>query len=299
MVEECLIKSRKAIEDMKSTLTPPRISPFSTLGQTSGLNVSKQASNKHSSPPGFFQPVASKNPTLGGQGGQELGLGGQTSQFRPLRIPEQQQGLNDTDRGNSFRPDCSSQHSGVFQKLLDGKLFSCPEEQKNRSVSTQREQDFRPEISQNIESLIMRQDQLVLSSEKSSQASEELPHPDSVLSEQITDTSQEGFRPAISHMGRTELHVAPVLDQEELNEEEENDDTPGLDTDSFVIGDPPPPPVHEGLFGIVQIAKRHYKRRPILGLKCAELRPYWICGAHQKRVLFTWLTQKLRGCKNG
>ena len=148
-----------------------------------------------------------------------------------------------------------------------------------------------------MESPIMRQDQSILSSQKLSQVSEELPHPDSVLtSEQITDTNQEQSRPAISPMGRTELHVAPVLDLEDQNEEEESNDIPGLDTDSFVIGDPPPPPVHEGLFGIVQTAKRHYQLRPILGLKCVELRPRWICGAHQKRVSFTWLTQK---CRNG
>lgn len=340
-VEECLIKSKKVIEDMKSTpyLTPPSVSPFSTLGQALGLNVSKQASSKpskppgfsqplasnnptlggqrgqgiglggqesqrasskHTKPPGFSQPLASNNPALGGQGGQGLRLGGQTSRFRPLRIPEQQQGLDDTDRGNSFRPDRSNQHSGVFQKLLDGKLFPCPEERKDRFVSTQREQDFRPEISQNIESPIMRQDQLVLSSEKSSQASVEPPHSDSVLSsEQITDTSQEGFIPAISPMARSELQAASVLEQEELNEDEETDNTLGLDHDSFVIGDPPPPPVNEGLFGIVQTAKRHYKHRPTLGLKCVELRPHWICGAHQKRILFTWLTQKRRGCKKG
>ncbi|KAI8527923.1 hypothetical protein RHMOL_Rhmol12G0111400 [Rhododendron molle] len=123
--------------------------------------------------------------------------------MRPLRIPEQQQGLDDTDCGNSFRPDRSSQHSGVFQKLLDGKLFPCSEEQKDRSVSTQREQNFRPGISQNMESPIMRQNQPILSSQELSQVSEELPHPNSILSsEQITDTSQVRF----------ELHTAPILE---------------------------------------------------------------------------------------
>ncbi|XP_058201358.1 uncharacterized protein LOC131316098 [Rhododendron vialii] len=147
-----------------------------------------------------------------------------------------------------------------------------------------------------MESPIMRQDQPILSSQKLSQVSEELPHVDSVLG---SDASQERSSHAIGLRARSESHVAPVLEQEELNEEEEIDGTLGLDLDSFVIGDPPPPPVNEGLFGIVQTAKRHYKHRPTVGLKVAELRPHWICGAHQKRILFTWLTQKRCGCKKG
>lgn len=100
--------------------------------------------------------------------------------------------------------------------------------------------------------------------------------------------------PAINRDCRSELHDAPIVEQEEQLEDGEINDIPpiGLDLDSFVIGDHPPSPVNEGLFGIVQPAKRHYTRRPTIGLKFVELRPHWTCGAHQKRVVFNWLAQQ-------
>ncbi|KAI8531118.1 hypothetical protein RHMOL_Rhmol11G0112400 [Rhododendron molle] len=130
-----------------------------------------------------------------------------------------------------------------------------------------RERDLKPEISQNMA--------------------------DSVLGdEQIIDVGQERSRPTVNPIGRSELHLTTILEQEERHEEEENDDTLDLDHDSLVIGDPSPPPINEGLFGNVRSAKCNYKCRPTIGIKMVELHPRWICGAHQKRVLFTCL------CKN-
>ncbi|KAI8559481.1 hypothetical protein RHMOL_Rhmol04G0177300 [Rhododendron molle] len=89
---------------------------------------------------------------------------------------------------------------------------------------------------------ILRQDQPIFAFHELSKVSEGLPHPDPFLGdEQIIDVGQELSRPTISLIGRSELHVA-VLEQEGQHEEEENDNTLGLDHDSFVIGDPPSSP---------------------------------------------------------
>lgn len=288
------------LKNMASTLTPPPAPRVGILGSTSGLKAPNQDSSKLIRPPSSSQALSSKSLALGGQEGQEIQLGGQNSEFRPLKIFEQQQGLNDThqnDHGNYLRPEHDRQHLGVFQNLLDGKLFSGLEEQREGFVLTQEEHDFRPERSQNIENPPMSQDQHILSSQGLSQVFEELPYSDSVLSsEQIMEASQEQSNPAISHETRSEFHVTPIQEQEERHEEEEISDFPGLDNDSFVIRDPPPPSVHEGLFGIVRTAKMNYNQRPTPGLKVVESHPHWICGAHQKRALFTWLMQK---CHSG
>ncbi|KAI8559482.1 hypothetical protein RHMOL_Rhmol04G0177400 [Rhododendron molle] len=101
-------KAMAKLKDKLSTPTPSLVSRFDTLGLTSGLNVSKLASNKVTRPPGFSQGLAPENPTLGGQRGQGITLGGQNSQSRPSRIPEQQQGLDDkpqSNHNNDFRPE--------------------------------------------------------------------------------------------------------------------------------------------------------------------------------------------------
>ncbi|KAI8531121.1 hypothetical protein RHMOL_Rhmol11G0112700 [Rhododendron molle] len=182
----------------------------------------------------------------------------------------------------------------------DGKLFKGLQEQNDRPVLAQGERDLKPEISRNMEGPILRQDQPIFSSQELLEVSKGLPHPDSVLGdERIIDVGQERSRPTVNPIGRSELHVATIPEQEERHEEEESDDTSGLDHDSLVIGDPPPPLVNEGLYGIARFVKRHYKRRPTIGIKMVELHPRWICGAHQKQVLITWLMQKCRGCKKG
>lgn len=201
-VEECLMNSNKAMDramaklkNMASTLTPPPAPRVGILGSTSGLKAPNQDSSKLIRPPSSSQALSSKSLALGGQEDQEIQLRGQNSEFRPLKIFEQQQGLNDThqnDHGNCFRPEHDSQHLGVFQNLLDGKLFSGLEEIIEGFVLTQEEHDFRPERSQNIENPPMSQDQHILSSQGLSQVFEELPYSDSVLSsEQIMEASQE------------------------------------------------------------------------------------------------------------
>lgn len=62
----------------------------------------------------------------------------------------------------------------------------------------------------------------------------------------------EQYIPTINHDGRFELYVAPTIQLEEQIEGGEINDISiiGLDLDLFVIGDPLPSAVNEGLFGI-------------------------------------------------
>ncbi|KAI8531116.1 hypothetical protein RHMOL_Rhmol11G0112200 [Rhododendron molle] len=67
-----------------------------------------------------------------------------------------------------------------------------------------------------MEGPILRQDNPIFSSQELSEVSKGLPHQDSVLGdEQIIDVGQEQSRPTVNPIGRSELHVTTILEQEE------------------------------------------------------------------------------------